>query len=66
MTVTINDKAHVFDEGTSLAQAFETLGLPAMGVATALNGTVIPGPKRAETILSDGDKIVIIKAFYGG
>ena len=36
------------------------------GIATAVNGSVIPAGERATTQLNDGDSIVIIKAFYGG
>ena len=36
------------------------------GVAVALNGKVLPRRAWAETPLTDGDSIEIVKAFVGG
>lgn len=40
--------------------------MPPSGVATAVNGTVVPAALRGSHALTEGDRIVIIKAFYGG
>lgn len=66
MKVYINDKEIDFALPTSLAEAIASQGIKPQGIATAVNGTVIPATQRKETKLSEGDKIVIIKAFYGG
>ncbi len=66
MTITINDKKIKIGEGATLHQAIEHEGIKPQGIATALNGTVINAVNRKETILKDGDTILIIKAFCGG
>ena len=66
MEITINDTPVSIAEGTSLADALTSQNIPAAGIATALNGAVVPSALRGETILKDGDSILIIKAFYGG
>lgn len=66
MTVTVNDLEVTIADGTTLADLIASRNLPSTGIAAALNGKLVPAVRRGETILSDGDKIVIIKAFYGG
>jgi len=52
--------------GASLQQVLELAEIDSKGIATAVNGTVIPRDKRNEHIMNEHDKIIIIKAFYGG
>lgn len=66
MNVTINDITISLPEDSTLQDAVAIKGVTPQGIATAVNGIVIPSTARAETQLNDGDKIVIIKAFYGG
>ncbi len=66
MEITINDKTITMADGASLQEAMESQGIASQGIATAVNGTVVPAAERAQTKLNNGDKIVIIKAFYGG
>lgn len=66
MNVKINDKSITLNENATLQDALDSQAIKPQGIATALNGTVIPVTDRATTILNDGDNIVIIKAFYGG
>ena len=66
MNVTINDITIPVPENATLLDALEAKGISPQGIATAVNGTVIPSASRADTKLNEGDKIVFIKAFYGG
>lgn len=66
MTITINDKPIVLSGGASLQDALNLAGIAAAGTATAVNNEVVAAPERAEYKLKDGDKVLIIKAFYGG
>ena len=66
MNVTINDVPLMLADGAMLSDALAAKDIKPQGIATAINGTVIPAAKRASTTLNDGDKIVIIKAFDGG
>jgi sulfur carrier protein len=66
MEVTVNEKKFDIVEASSLLDALAAAGIAAEGVATALNGDVVPADKRAATILKEGDSILVIKPFYGG
>lgn len=66
MTVTINDKPVQLPDGATLMQALEAESINPAGIATAVNNTVVPRDSRATHMLNSGDKIIIIKAFYGG
>jgi len=67
MEVSVNGKLTQTDALT-VAALLESLGitLARSGVAVAVNGTVVPRLKWAETRLSGGDKVEIIRAVQGG
>lgn len=66
MRITINGKDFEMEEAMTLADALTKASIRQDGVATALNGNVITASMRGKIILADGDKITVIKAFYGG
>lgn len=66
MRITINGKDFETDEAITLAEAMDKASIRHDGIATAVNGNVITAARREKTILADGDRITIIKAFYGG
>lgn len=66
MDITINDKAVELPEGSTLQQALELQGISSTGIATAVNNNVVARDSRSTFVLRQGDKILIIKAFYGG
>lgn len=66
MKVLINDVALELPEGATIQDALDAKEIKPQGIATALNGAVVPAMSRGVKQLSEGDKIVIIKAFYGG
>ncbi|MDE5827579.1 MAG: sulfur carrier protein ThiS [Duncaniella sp.] len=66
MKISINDVAVQLTDGATVQDALDAKEINPQGIATALNGTVIPAGSRASKTLREGDKIVIIKAFYGG
>lgn len=66
MTVKLNDKNVNISSGTTLQECLEMNAIPNKGIATALNGVVVPANMRSNTVLNEGDNIIIIKAFYGG
>ena len=53
-------------ESAVLSDALAELGLAEATVATALNGDFVPRGLRAETRLSDGDRIEIVAPMKGG
>lgn len=66
MNITINGKDITLTDGASVADALEAAGIEPKGIAIALNDIVVPKDRIAATILSESDRILIIKAFYGG
>lgn len=66
MNVKINNVSLELPDGATLQEALEAKRISPDGIATALNGKVVPAISRAKKILCDGGNIVIIKAFYGG
>lgn len=66
MEVTVNDKKITVPDHTSLQGALNLADINPEGVATALNGNVVPLTQRDSTILNDGDSILVIQPFYGG
>lgn len=66
MKVTINDIVKEFQADIVLAEAMRQCDIPTAGTAVAVNDKVVPKSLHGDFRLSEGDKIVVIKAFYGG
>ena len=65
MKVTVNSK-EVETQAQNLLQLSQELNLPAVGVALAVNQQMVPRDQWGDFAVSDGQKIVIIKAVCGG
>jgi sulfur carrier protein len=65
MTLLLNGVPHEIAAKT-LAEALAELGYGGRIVATALNGDFVPARKRAETSLSEGDRIEVVAPMQGG
>lgn len=66
MNVSINDVTITLHDGATLSDALRAKDIKPQGIATAVNGIVVSSDSREGHALKEGDKIVIIKAFYGG
>lgn len=66
MEVTINGLTLQLPADATLSDALDARCIPPTGIATAVNGKVVPAIKRSSCKLAEGDNVVIIKAFYGG
>lgn len=53
-------------KATNVADALAELGWGDARVATALNGDFLPKTARAETALSDGDRLEVLAPMQGG
>lgn len=51
---------------TTLADLLAAEGYGAAKVATAVNGTFVPAPRRSGHILNDGDSIEVLAPMQGG
>ena len=65
MRLTVNNKEGFFFF-TTLSQLISELEIATTGIAVAVNRKIIPRQLWEQTLLSEGDSIVIIKAVYGG
>lgn len=65
MTIKINNEEVVTQVATVTALAQE-LGLPAHGVALAINNCVVRHERWDTTPIHEGDSLTIFKAAYGG
>ena len=66
MEISVNDKKITVPEHTTLQGELNLAGINPEGVATALNGEVVPLVERDTTLLKEGDSILVIQPFYGG
>lgn len=67
MTVEINNHAiEVAEDCKTLAQLLEKEGFTGIGQAVAVNNRVVPRTQWGEFLLTDGIKIIVIKAVCGG
>lgn len=54
------------DYALTAIMAADGIDPQARGIAVALNGTVLPRACWADTVLSPGDKVEIVKVLQGG
>ena len=66
MEVFINRKPVGVEVPTSLAELLAREGIPAEGVAVAVNNRVVPRDEWAATPVAEGMKITVIRAVCGG
>ena len=66
MNVKINNTPFQLPEGATVSQVAEERNLPDRGVALAVNNQMVPRAEWNNTVLAEGDDIVILKAFCGG
>ena len=66
MEVFINRKPVGVEVPTSLAELLAREGIPAEGVAVAVNNRVVPRGDWAATPVAEGMKITVIRAVCGG
>lgn len=66
MEIQINHKPFEVGAGASLEEALAKAGVPAEGVAVAVNNRVVPRAEWAATQLEEQMKITVIRAVCGG
>ncbi|MEV0168398.1 sulfur carrier protein [Nonomuraea fuscirosea] len=66
MIVTINGAAHEVADGTTVAQAVQTLTSATTGVAVAVNDEVVTRSAWETTALGDSDRVEVLTAVQGG
>ena len=66
MRITFNSEETEETEGLTIKELKEKRGLPATGVAIAVNGKIVTTSGHESFILHDGDDVIAIGAAYGG
>lgn len=66
MTIIINDNPTEVEDALTVRALADLEGLGPSGSAVAVNGRVIRRADWDATVLNGGDKVLIIKAAYGG
>lgn len=66
MNISVNNKPMTVPDNTTLQGALDLAGINPEGIATALNGEVVPLVERDATVLKEGDSVLVIEPFYGG
>ncbi|MEJ2861160.1 sulfur carrier protein ThiS [Actinomycetospora flava] len=65
-TVWLNDERREIGLGTTLAALMAEHGVPARGVAVAVDGTVVPRASWATVALLEGSHVEVLTAVQGG
>jgi sulfur carrier protein len=66
VTATINGERRELPDGTTLATLLDELGVAPVGIAVAVNDSVVRKTTFAAHPLADGDTVEIIRAVAGG
>lgn len=66
ITIYINDQETTVADGCTLADIAAAQGIAAGGAAMAVGDRVVPRAQWPATTVADGDRLIIIKAAYGG
>lgn len=66
MNITVNDEHYSLDMPVTLSQLLIQLEQPLIGVALAVNETIVPRENWETHFINDGDTILLFQAIAGG
>jgi thiamine biosynthesis protein ThiS len=66
MQITVNGEQRTVDDGATVADLIELLGLARAICAAEVNKAVVPRDKRPETPLREGDVVEVVTLVGGG
>lgn len=64
--VTVNGKAHRFEQPLEISALLARLELSGRKIAVERNGEIVPKSAHARTLVGDGDELEIVVAVGGG
>ena len=64
--VTVNGKAHRFEQPLEISALLARLELAGKKLAVERNGEIVPRSAHAATLVADGDRLEIVVAVGGG
>lgn len=65
MEISLNNK-NITTKSSNLAELAEEIGLPAKGVAIAVDDSIVPRSEWGDKVLKEGCKVLVIRAACGG
>lgn len=66
MNITVNDEQYSLDMPVTICQLLIQLEQPSIGVALAINETIVPRDNWETHFINDGDTILLFQAIAGG
>lgn len=66
MNITVNDEQLSLDMPVTISQLLIQLEQPPIGVALAINETIVPRENWETHFINDGDTILLFQAIAGG
>ena len=66
MTVHVNGEERLVRPGATVSDLVEDLGVPARGVAVALDQVIVPRSAWARTVVPVGARVEVVTALQGG
>lgn len=66
MFITVNGSEREVPDGATVAQVLAALGVPARGVAVAVDGAVVTRTDHDRTVVPDGAEVEVLTAVQGG
>ena len=67
VSICVNDQPRTLAAASALADLVRELGLDGRkGVAVAVNGAVVPRAAWSTQLLTEGDRVLVIRATQGG
>ena len=64
--VRLNGEDRELADGSTVTTMLAEIGVPAAGVAVAVNGLVVPRTDHAATVVPDGAVVEVLTAVQGG
>ena len=64
--VTVNGKQRAIEEGTTMSELIDSLGLHEQAVAVEFNRRILKRSEFSGRLLADGDRIEIVRFVQGG
>ena len=66
ITIHLDERPQPLPAGSTLAELLELLQRAPESVATALNGQFVAREARPDTVLNEGDQVLLFKPIVGG
>lgn len=66
MNITVNDEQYSLDMPVTISQLLIQLEQPSIGVALAINETIVPRENWETHFINNGDTILLFQAIAGG